>query len=303
MEGKKIIFIIAAGKSGSTLLDKALGSHNKCFSMGEISNFEEEVAKEKTLCGCGQWLKDCNFWNTVKKEIKSHKKIGSIEEFNIRPERKTGIISKLLGLIFENKTPYGNTKLLFDIITKISQRDIIIDSSKSLGRALKLGNYLKKDYQVYYIHLIRNGKAVLNSDKKKYYHAILPDGTKETIFLDKEIDPIQYIKTWKQINHRAIFILKWFIKPQKRYFLKYEDFIEDPKLYLKDICRILNIDFELEMSNLDNDHNHILGGNASRVTANKIETKADNTYVNLTQEDLEQFERIAGRLNKKLGYK
>ena len=36
MEKKKIIFILSAGRSGSTLVDKLIGSSVNCFSLGEI---------------------------------------------------------------------------------------------------------------------------------------------------------------------------------------------------------------------------------------------------------------------------
>lgn len=56
-----IIFILAAGRSGSTLTDKLLGTHTKCFSLGEIGEFSDYF-RRNVICSCGAHLRQCNVW-------------------------------------------------------------------------------------------------------------------------------------------------------------------------------------------------------------------------------------------------
>jgi len=157
---KKIIMIIGSGHVGSTLLDKTLGSHSKCFSLGEIVNFSNELKREKTLCGCGAWLKDCLFWNNIINKIESSKKIS----FRNKPDNfqtkfhlsYRDVISHkfflfLSMLLFGKKYKVNNiseiisnTNELYQTVFQESKADVLIDSSKNLLRALILESNIKK---------------------------------------------------------------------------------------------------------------------------------------------------------------
>jgi hypothetical protein len=309
---KKVVFILASARSGSTLLDKAIGSHADCFSIGEITNFADEFSKEKTLCGCGKWVKDCPFWENVGIKLLSVNNIQSLEEYNIKGEKShKGILKKINGLrnylgFYDTSTRnrLEKTKNLYNIVAEKSQRNILIDSSKGIGRSYMLSRYLK-NYDAYFIHLIRDGKAVLNSRKKEFYTATLPSGEKKSFYSDsdhKKIDTKSSVKSWVNYNKRVKNTMQ-FIPTHKKYFLRHEDFLTDPEKHLKNICNLLGINYQNTMLNLENDHNHILGGNASRVNAKSIQKFSKPDYSNLSEEDHQLFEQIAEKFYKKMGYK
>ena len=58
---RKIIFIIGAGHSGSTVIAKTLNTHSKKFSLSEISQFYADISNGLALCGYGNLLQRCNF--------------------------------------------------------------------------------------------------------------------------------------------------------------------------------------------------------------------------------------------------
>jgi hypothetical protein len=305
---KKIVFILSAARSGSTLLDKALGSHEACFSMGEITNFADEFGKDQTLCGCGSWLKDCSFWAEVGRVIKGKARVNSLQEFDIKGANASRDMGKIkafvdyLGLYDSAlRRRLLRTQLLYDTIAAVSGKDILIDSSKGVGRSILLGRHLK-NYEPFYIHLIRDGKAVLNSNKKQSYSVTLPNGSTQSFFSDKNRKQIkQYIGNWMRYNKKVSRVLR-FIPGKAKYFLRYEDFIKQPEKHLIAICHSIGIDYQPKMRALRNDHNHILGGNAARVNAKEILYREQADYSNLTIEDLRLFERITGTYYKKMGY-
>jgi len=307
---QKIIFILAAARSGSTLLDKAIGSHSECFSLGEITNFANIFSKDKILCGCGRWVKDCPFWESVGNELLMRANVKTLSEYNIKEEYKhKGILKKIKALRnylgfydFSTRKYLERTQILYNNIIQKSQKNVLIDSSKGIRRSYMLSKFLK-NYDAYFIHLIRDGKAVLNSKKKGYYTVTLPTGEQKKFYPEKpNIDSKYFIKDWLQYNKRVLKTLK-LVPSNKTYFLKHEDLLTDPEKHLKNICNLVDLKYQDSMPNLENDHNHILGGNASRVNAKSIQKPSKPDYSNLSEEDSQLFEQIAGKFYRKMGYK
>src|SRR5690349_13952079 len=58
------IFIISAGRSGSTLLDIITGQHKDIISLGEISHLPKNITLN-SVCGCGAKVNDCPFWQKI----------------------------------------------------------------------------------------------------------------------------------------------------------------------------------------------------------------------------------------------
>ena len=309
---KKLIFILSAAHSGSTLLDKSLGSHPDCFSMGEIINFAEEWTKERTLCGCGKWLKDCSFWRTIENRLLNQKNIDitSLKDFDIKIESNTSFLSARLATIRrffvllnkDERRKINRTRLLYNTIAEVGEVSILIDSSKDILRSYYLSKVLKEHYESYFIHLVRNGKAVLNSRKKKSYSVTTPDGKLTTIDVSTTTSSTDSIvKSWVKYNKKAQTLLR-LIPSNKQYFIRHEDFIHNPTHYTKAICTLLNIKYSENMVFLTNENNHIMAGNPSRVNATKINPRTDKKFSNLSDEDLKIFEDVAGTFQQRLGY-
>jgi len=317
MQKKAIIMILSAARSGSTLLDKVIGSHSECFSLGEIGNLSDEWVKDFTLCGCGEALRECTFWDKVRSNILLKTGIDLKTEplrFNIKPKNPYhGVGKKLYG--FANLFGFGNsdykkvvkrTKILYEIIFDISKTNFLIDSSKGISRAFMLSKNMH-EYQFIFIHLVRNGKAVLNSTQKTYYKVRFKDPETGIIATRKYDAPYkitveEVTKRWLNYNKRVLKLFK-FIPRKNKHFLRHEDFITKPERILREIAEKLEIEYNPKMALLDNDHNHILGGNPSRVSADVIEPIVLKTFKNLSERDILFFEKHAGKLNQRFGYK
>ena len=121
-----IIFILCPPKSGSTLYEILLGSHQEIFSIGE-----RRVGSE--ICNCGSKIEKCIFWSKINSMSNSKNIINDISE-NSNPKH-----------FYE----------LFNYILEYTGKKIILDSSKDL-------NFLKdilkrKDlFKVEIIDLVRN---------------------------------------------------------------------------------------------------------------------------------------------------
>src|SRR5688572_24003314 len=64
----RVVFIASAGRSGSTILDRLLGSTPDVWSGGELARVWGVVDEPGRLCACGQTPRQCEFWSAVLRE-------------------------------------------------------------------------------------------------------------------------------------------------------------------------------------------------------------------------------------------
>ena len=312
---KTIIIIVGAARSGSTIVAKAIGGHSKCFTLGEINRFNEEINNPETHCGCAEKLTECDFWNTCIDEIKDETKVNvkgengkfQIGIFNeLTKNKKYKLIPTILfGKAYSNKNvnkKIKNTLVLYKALFKKTSSQVLVDSSKGLFRALVLATRSPKHIKFKFIHLVRDGRGVLNSSLKSTYNIKHKDNTIKTYegIIDK--NPRKIINSWLYINLRNFIILKLFRK-NKTVFIRYEDFTSNPSKYLKQIYSSVTLDYEEKALDLGGNVNHILGGNSSRINAKKIQKQDDTWREKLNNDLLKKFNRKAGWFNRLIGYK
>lgn len=312
---KTVIIILGAARSGSTLLAKAIGGHSKGFTLGEINRFNNEINNKETHCGCAEKLLNCDFWidviNRLKKRTGSNIsgtennfKVGIFDQ--LTKKKKYKLIPTIL---FNRAYKYSkvdneidNTLLLYDTLFEKTNSELLIDSSKGLFRALVLASRSHMDIRFKFIQLTRDGRGVLNSSLKSSYSVLHKDGVLRNYQGKKDKNPSKVINSWLYINVRNFIILKLFYR-SKTNFVRYEDFTADPTKILTNLYTSVNLDFELNTLNLGENENHILGGNASRINAKKIQKQDDAWLKNLDKEILNNFNRKARWFNKLMGYR
>ena len=313
---KTIVIILSFRRSGSTILAKALGCHTKCSALGEINYFSKEINNPESPCGCGKKYYLCQYWKTIIDEINDEKDtnvINSTEKFNIDIDKeitRAKIFPLFLGTLFFNKrysyktinNKIKNTFYLYNKIFKYSKSEYLIDSTKSIFRALVLASHGKiQKINFKFIFLVRDGRAVLNSTQKGFYNIKQNDGSEETTYV-KIRNPKKEINKWKFTNILYLIILKLF-RNTKYIKVKHEDFCNHPNETLEKICNFLDITYEPAMVQLDNFENHILGGNTSRMNAKEIKKSKENWREKLNKDLLLMFNKNAGWVNKLLGFK
>ena len=84
--------------------------------------------------------------------------------------------------------------------------------------------------------------------------------------------------------------------------MKYEHIVQDPTAELKRICRFLNVEFEKDMLNFVSHVYHITNGNDMRFSKSS-EIRLDTEWMSeLPEADRAFFDKMAGDLNRCLGY-
>lgn len=312
---KKILFIVSAGRSGSTLLDMVIGSHSKCFTIGEISRLPDSI-KKNSLCGCGEILQNCGFWRRINSRL--YKRYGesiykSSNAFNLsfwqeyQGSNRYGyyykIFKPLLGIAKLNMTWVHNTRTLFNEIFEETQAEVLVDSTKDIFRAMLLRSSLK-EYQCKFIHLVRDGRAVVNSMQKKSYSVYEKTATGDYI---KRTYPGIYTKPedailgWRKYNLKTLLLLK-LVSPKNRMLLRFEDFCEEPEKRAKEITSFLGLPFHETMTNFRDTKHHSIAGNPTKVGKGGIKKPDRDWEQNLSKQALDMFAKKAGFLNKYFHY-
>jgi len=225
-----IIYIIGAGRSGTTLLDITLGNATNIFNAGELNRFTKrngiphDARDEEVIC----------FWKKVSDDLLQQKFDEPKAYFSLSKKYEYHSAFLKLFIPYKNKTSFriysAYQKHLFEIIEeRVSEnfdKGIIIDSSKYPMR----GFFLSKIFQdnISFIYVKRNPAAVVTSFQKKDIEQPPKSRIAANLYL-------------LIINGLANIVVKMLGKTHKVSLVSYEDILQSPVATLTRIESELNI--------------------------------------------------------------
>jgi|Deesub1362A_J573_1020465.scaffolds.fasta_scaffold00550_10 hypothetical protein len=280
----RVIYILGSGHCGSTLLDLLLGAHPQVIGVGEVANIHKYIngkGGNNNICSCRRRFEECGFWQQVLECLS--KSVSDVRDFDIHIYMSW---KKIFTLSTEERQGFSQrygamNKVLFDCIAKVSGKEIIVDSSKQAQRLYFLQHSGMLNLQV--IHLIRNGKAVMNSYVRKYGK------------------PLAAIRRWAGVNTAAIFLRRLF-RPDQWFQISYERLATEPDITLQEICGFLGIEYDPQMLHFRKHITHNLGGNRMRFRSEERIVPDEKWRRELKRSHAFLFNILAGWLNKFYGY-
>ncbi len=257
MEEKKIntIYLLGAGRSGTTMLATILNNHPNIFTIGEMHQFLDYVLEDKD-CSCGSKLSQCTFWATILNSLDlSVLQNKNNVELSNSSEKHHLIPFYLLG---KNIPPTYRKiiDMVFSTIQKKVDKPWILDSSKYISRYLLLRKNKKLNLKG--IYLVRDVRGVINSFGKK---------------VQTPKKPLSAILYYTLINLSAQWVCWWDKRVIK---IKYEDFVNQPEQTLQILEKHL-FNSSNNVTNLKNETfniPHIIAGNRLR-SQKKLVIKKD----------------------------
>lgn len=326
-----VLYVIGNGRSGSTLLDIALGNHPLMESTGErvhltrtgwVSPQAAEAADARKrrlpLCSCGKRLdilsagddEVCPFWRRVREEwvlragaedTESYPRLQDVFERHRRWPR----------LLRERRRPspefrsYARMTLaLFEAIREVSGKPVVVDSSKSPPCAFPLALVPGLDLRA--VHLVRDVRGVISSRRKA-----LKKDIGAGIEWDHEPHPIWRSVWWSSLRWSAINLeAEWVcaqLGPDRAMRLRYEDFLADPEGSLRRVGALVGMDLSgLGRSLIAGEKmrvGHNVGGNRLRMSGSvRLRPEAGSWEKSLSAAEQRRAGRIAGPLMRRYGY-
>lgn len=310
----KVIFIGGAGRSGSTLLDRALGQVDGFCSLGEMYHIWQRSILQNQLCGCGTSFRECFFWQAVLQEAFVR---GEGEDGNtlLKLQRSVARLRHMPLLLFPSMrsknfrsdlSKYINIlERFYRAIVKISGCNVLIDSSKLPPHGFILGEIPGID--LYVIHLVRDSRAVAYSWQRKKLRP-------EIYWKESHMPRMGLLRCtyeWLLCNWLTELLSKRGLHYK---IMSYEEFTKSPKKKVDELVEWLGMGAQsnsfINEWTVDLGIDHTISGNPVRFTHGSMEIRSDMAWkVNmpfmkkyvvsrLTFPFLSRYKRIEGLYRK-----
>jgi hypothetical protein len=311
---KKLVFIVGAGRSGTTVFSKFLSMHSNCFALSEPHFFDAQIRADD-VCSCERKYSQCDFWQSVIQRL--NEKGFSMDTFSTSAvpffdssSMGQKIIRNInLFLHFKLRLPYvfkayyrqiANEAVLLDTIAGLVKEQYIIDASKSFVRALFLHQYLEKKYDIFYIILGRDPRGNVCSQLKTSSKIEFAD---ETVIVKEKERKTRFqdaIQHWTSVMRKYLLFDRLFGTHAQK--IVYEDFVNDPKTtFIQKVSSHLGISWEEGMADLTTKEHHLLGGNYSRINARSIHP-AREEWRNLPADQIEYIHHKTKNILKQFAH-
>jgi hypothetical protein len=320
----RLIYILSASHSGSTLLAMLLASHPEITTVGELkADHLGDLGRYR--CSCGEMIGQCAFWRQVGDAMRKRgidfdlaradtdfRRPGSrYADFLLQPLVRgwaaEAIRDAALALSPTWQKRYSEigrrNKTLIEVISEQTGSGIIVDSSK-IGIRLK---YLLKinDFDIRVIRLIRDGRAVATTytDPAVYADAgkaELRGGGSGGDRASEKKTMKDAAREWRRSNEEAEAVLAG-LEPSKWIEVRYESLCTETEAVLQRLFKFVGASPMNAIENFRKKELHILGNGMRLDESNEISLD-DRWKSVLTDRDMQFFEENAGKLNRKYGY-
>lgn len=320
----RLVYILAASHSGSTLLAMLLGSHPEIATVGELK-FNALGDANLYRCSCRKEIRRCSYWHELGRAMACRgfefDPCDARTDFGVSSSRYARRLLRPLhrGALLEFvrdaglhlsatwKKEYDRIQArngaLVDSIAEVSGKNIVVDSSKVAVRLKFLLRNPRLDIRV--IRLVRDGRAVAltYTDSAQFADAaerefrgggmgILGDYPRMTMS--------EAARAWRRSNEEAEALLRR-LDGSRWMEVRYETLCTQTRATLDKIFAFLEVPPADALSLYRTTVQHVVG-NGMRLDANR-EVRLDERWKTvLTRRDLEVFESVAGSLNRRLGY-
>jgi len=280
MKKIKVVYLTGFWFSGATILGRSLKSSEEVIYVGEIRDYWTKGLKKNEQCSCGEKFESCSFWSEVTEEYLNSFPSDDIQKISsdLSEIEKTKNYFKLRKFI-KNKddnhigqlldTYLTHTEKLYESISKVSGKNIIVDSSRLPGRLLALS--LSTKIEIYPIYMIRDPRGVVNSLIKKDFRN----------FGEIRNSAFKHAITWNIKNLLSLDSVNNLDSDDSLY-LEYKNFTKNPAQVLEKIKEKLNCTLNYEEENgkvsLYLEPGHVFTGNRSRHDTGKITITEDTKW-------------------------
>jgi hypothetical protein len=180
-----------------------------------------------------------------------------------------------------------NSWKLYEAIAAHDETAYVIDSTKNGVRLKHL--YLTRPQAVRVIHLVRDGRAVAASSKRRKGNSIGDAGLE-----------------WLRSNRNVMLMMAGIPRAQI-HRVRYEDFCGATEATTREICDFLHLEFEPSMLDFRATPNHQIPGNPILHNSQNDTVRLDERWKReLSARELEEFNTVyggvAGLMNKFFGY-
>lgn len=280
MSTVNVISVVGAGRSGTTLLDRVLGTLDGVESFNEIHALWQGGFIDNNICACGSRFSECEFWNPVSSRLLAETGLTVEEIFKLHDSvdhtrHFLKIYSGIASEDFKNQlTAYKDVlTVLYDAIASEAGNAVIVDSSKVPSRPLILSQL--PNVNVHIVHLVRDVRGVVYSWSRDNF-----DPAKGRLM--KKYPMGRVVRFWAARNLLAEMLGRKlpYIK------VRYEDFTNNPKDTIQNIIDTFEplagkVAPFVDQSRIELGGLHSMSGNPIRFSSGLTEINPDRKWLSM----------------------
>ncbi len=282
-----VVYVMGAGRSGSTLLERMLGEIPGFVTAGELIGLFRWIAVDDELCGCGTRFSQCPFWQAVGRRAFGgwdEARVAEIAALQRRVARQRHLprlaAPALAGASFRaDLARYGEVyRQLYRAIGDEAGAQAVVDASKWPAQVLALRNRPGIDLRV--LHLVRDVRGVAYSWAKT--GVVRPQSTSDALPELSSVPAARTASAWTAVQAEAGLLTATTAHATT---IRYEDLVADPRGTLT--AALSRVGFPPATAR-DLPHvsgrtvtltaGHGVGGNPSRFTTGDVELRLDDAW-------------------------
>lgn len=301
-----LVYILGWGRSGSSILANVLGSLPASASLGEVRYLWDRGLIENGTCGCEKPVSHCDFWQSLR--------CGSGTVGDITPDRALELARSIGSRARRGQFPglhsararqayFDRNTADLDLLMGLyaaafekSKSHVLIDSSKSPFYALNL-LYEKRSFDVAFLHLVRDPRAVLHSWKKTTPRKDVPNEA----WFPRYSSPRSLVQ-WGVVNSSCERFAQ--LAPELYFQVRYEDFASNWHAALASAMGpLFNVVQGSKVPAPLVHAQHSISGHPSRFDVGQIELASDASWRDaISGTDRTMAALFCGRLARRYGY-
>ena len=318
-----LAYILGASHSGTTLLAMLLGSHPDVCTVGELkaTNLGDV---DRYVCSCGRPIRACSFWRQVSEEMARRGFDFDIADAKtdfrgvagryarrlLKPLHR-GAVGEWLRDAALGASPAWRATLeavqrrnavLAESVAAVTGKRVVVDSSK-VGLRLK---YLlrNRDLRVKVLHMVRDGRAVALTYMDPARFADAQDSARRgggsCATQHPRLSMAEAAREWRRSNEEALNILGR-LRESQFLTVRYEELCQKPGETLRGVFAFLGVEESWNVGSFRATEQHVIG-NGMRLDSSDEIRLDDRWRSELTAESLQEFDRVAGAMSRRLGY-
>ena len=279
----RVVFLAGLGRSGTTLLERALAELPGIEALGEVNHLWHRSVVEDELCGCGEAFSHCPYWQAV-----GNKAFGGWGKVDVAAvETAQGRAMRLRQI---PALAYGKASLapaaaliadhhrqVYDAASAVAGASVLVDSSKHPALAYILRQEPGIDLRV--VHVVRDSRGVAYSWTKEIER---PEGrSSDSERWMARYSPAASAFLWLAHNSSTA-MLRRFDTPVM--LVRYESFVRDPRQSLTAIAQFAGLELNanafdfVEGSAIRLRPAHTASGNPLRFASGRLQIRPDEAW-------------------------
>lgn len=282
-EHLRVLYLGGMGRSGSTLLERAVAQLPGVCGAGELVWLWDRGIRKNERCGCGEPFSGCPFWNEVGALAFGGWENVDVDRVEILRSRvddvkfvpRLFLPTRLGGLRLQLEEYLSYYEPLYAAIRQVSGCEVVVDSSKLTSLVYILSHSSMLDLRL--VHLLRDPRAVAYAWTKVVRR---PEVVTSCAYMPRYSPG--YMALLFVGHHGLLEFLRLRRVPSLQ--MRYEDFAENPLLSIRAVAEFAGVPYDEGKLRGDGNRSlrlervHTVSGNPSRFQTGEIAVRVDEKW-------------------------